>query len=116
MSRSRLASYLRTERLRCGLSQKEFGELLGISGNAIGKVERGRRRPSLQLVLAAEIVFDEPGKVLFPALYEAFEYDILLRAVELEFRLADRMDAQSERKRAHLSALINRLQFHQILP
>ena len=116
MSRSRLTSYLKTERLRCGLSQREFGELLGISGNAIGKVENGRRGPSLQMAFATEIVFGRAGRDMFPEVYEVFEQEILLRAIALEFRLSERSDQTSLRKRAHLSALINRLQFHQPLP
>lgn len=114
MPRSRLANYLKTERLRCGLSQREFGELLGMTGSAIGKVERNRCAPSLDLALAAEIVFGQPTCDLFPDLYELFEQEILLRAVALEFRLSGQRDAVSERKRSHLSALINRLQFHQL--
>ncbi len=107
-------SYLRTERMRCGLSQQEFGELLGISGNAIAKAENGRAA-SLQIVLAAEIVFGQPTRNLFPGFYDALEYDVLLRAVVMEFRLAERTDKVSQKKRRHLSALINRIQFNQPL-
>jgi transcriptional regulator with XRE-family HTH domain len=114
MSRSRLANYLRTERLRCGLSQSEFGELLGTTRSVICKAERGCRTPSLPVAFAAEIIFAQTSRNLFPELYEAFEQEILLRAVALEFRLAERTDAAAERKRSHLSALINRLQFHQL--
>lgn len=112
MRRSRLSSYLRTERLRSGLSQKEFAELLGLSRSAVSKVE-GAERPSLQFMLGAEIIFRSTPREIFPALYEALEYEILLRAVALESRLSERTDAASMRKRRHLGALINRLQFNQ---
>lgn len=112
MSRSRLSNYLRTERLRSGLSQRELGELLGFTDSIIGKVEIGRRKPSFEIVLMTEIVFGRPRRELFPELVEAIEDAVLLRAVAMEDRLALRKDAVSKRKRAHLNALINRLQFH----
>lgn len=111
MSRSRLSSYLRTERLRSGLTQQEFGELLGVSADVIEKTENGRK-PSVRLALAAEIVFSRPSRNLFPGLYDALEYDILLRAVAMEFRLSERADSVAQRKCQHLSALINRIQFN----
>ena len=111
MSRSRLANYLRTERLRSGLSQRELAQVLGMSRSAIAKME-GARRPSLHLVLAAEIAFGRAPRDFIPGFYEALQDEILLRAVALEFELGDRSDAVSMRKRAYLGALINRLQFN----
>jgi transcriptional regulator with XRE-family HTH domain len=112
MSRSYLSNYLRTERLRSGLSQRELGELLGFTDSIIGKVEIGRRKPSFEIILMAEIIFGKPRRELFPDIVMAIEDAVLLRAVAIESRLALRTDAVSKRKCAHLSALINRLQFH----
>ena len=114
MSRSRLSSYLRTERLRSGLSQQELGELLGMSRSAITKME-GARQPTVRLVFAAEIVFRRPSRDLFPGIYDALQDDILMRAIAMKYRLAERTDAISQRKHAHLCELINRLQFNQPL-
>lgn len=111
MSRSRLANYLRTERLRSGLSQRELADVLGMSRSAITKMESARA-PTLHLVLAAEIVFGRAARDFIPGFYAALQDDILLRAVALEFRLSDRSDPVSLRKRAYLGALINRLQFN----
>lgn len=114
MARCRLSNYLRTERLRAGLSQEELGELLKLSGSSISKMEN-ERSPTAQLVLATAIVFQRPARELFPALFEALEYDILMRAIEMEYRLTGKMDAVSIRKRTRLNELINRLQFNQPL-
>ena len=111
MPRSRLSSYLRTERLRSGLSQRELAELFGIGRTAITKVENGRK-PTLEVLLAAEIVFGRSSHELLPLLHESLRDEILLRAVAMDFGLADRSDHVSLRKRAHLADLINRLQFN----
>ena len=112
MPRLRLSNYLRTERLRSGLSQREFGELMGLSGSRIALAESDQRKQSVRVVLMAEIIFGRPHRELFPELVESMEDAILLRAAAMEARLSQRTDAFSKRKRVHLNALINRLQFH----
>lgn len=112
MRRPRLTSYLRTERLRSGLSQRELGELLGVSRSAVGKAESGRSL-AFEYVLTAGIVFDRGPRDLIPAVYEALEYEILLRAVALDARLSAYDDPVTRKKRGLLGALINRLQFNQ---
>ncbi len=112
MPRLRLSNYLRTERLRSGLSQREFGELMGLSGSRVALAESDQRAQSIRVVLMAEIIFGRPHRELFPELVESMEDAILLRAAAIEIRLSTRTDPVSKRKRAHLNALINRLQFH----
>lgn len=114
MPRSHLSSYLRTERLRSGLSQRELGELLGMSRSAITKME-GERQPTVRIVLATEIVFGRHSRDLFPRLYDDLQYEVLMRAIAMQYRLAERTDAVSRRKHSHLCELINRLQFNQPL-
>ena len=111
MPRLRLSSYVRTERQRSGLSQAEFGELLGISRSAITKLE-GARQPTVRLVLAAEIVFGRDSRDLFPRLYDDLQCEVLLRAVAMQLRLSERTDLISRRKCSHLCEMINRLQFN----
>lgn len=114
MTRCRLSNYLRTERLRAGLSQQELGELLGVSRSSISKMEN-ESLPSGELVVVVAIAFQRPTRDMFPALMDALEYDVMMRAIVMEHRLSERIDAFALRKRAHLSALINRLQFKQPL-
>lgn len=110
MPRHRLTNYIRTERLRTGLSQSEFGELMGLTGSRVALAELEQRKQSARIVLMAEIIFGRPHRDLFPEMVEAMEHVVLDRAVAMEARLAERKDAFTKRKRAHLTALINRLQ------
>lgn len=112
MSRSRLTNYLRTERLRLGFNQRECAELLGYSSDTISKVEANLRKPTLRLVLAAEIVFGHRTKDLFPKLDSCARRKVLLRAIALEQRLSQKKSSRTERMRAVLSALIDRLQIN----
>lgn len=114
MARCRLSNYLRTERLRAGLSQRELGELLGAGRSWISKMEN-EPAPTMELAVAVEIIFHRPARIMFPDMFDAIEYGILMRALAMEYRLSNRDDAVSLRKRSHLSALINRLQFNQPL-
>lgn len=50
--RNIIASNIRAERNRRGISQLTLSELIGISENAMGKIERGQQTPS------AIIIFD----------------------------------------------------------
>jgi len=106
-----LANYLRTERLRSGLTQQELAELLGISRSAIAKLENARA-PSVRIALAVGIVFGLRPHAIFPAYYDTLLDVLLLRAFAIENRLVGKSDPVSERKRAHLNNLINRIQFH----
>ena len=112
MPRNRLTSYLKTARLHSGLSQQEVGDLIGISRSMVAKIESGDR-PSRRFVLEAEVLFGSSGRDLFPAVYQTFETELILRAFELELRLADKMTAVARHKRSFLNALINRLQLFQ---
>ena len=114
MTRCRLSNYLRTERMSAGLSQRELGELLGLSRSSISKMEN-EQSPTMTLMIAIEIVFHHPAREMFPDMFYAIEHGILMRALVMECRLSNHHDAVSLRKRAHLSALINRLQFNQPL-
>lgn len=114
MTRCRLANYLRTERMRAGLSQRELGELLGVSRSWISKQENETSR-TVELSLAVEIVFQKHARELFPAMVDALEHGILMRALVMEHRLTYRQDRGALKKRKHLAALINRLQFNQPL-
>ena len=55
---------LRTEK---GLTQEKLAEALGISLEHIGKIERGKRTPSLDLVIAMSKFFHASTDYLFLA-------------------------------------------------
>lgn len=57
---------LKAERNRAGLSQDALGELIGIDGRHISKIERGLSNPKLSTIIAIL----EALKLPFEALYK----------------------------------------------
>jgi transcriptional regulator with XRE-family HTH domain len=81
---SRIPSYLRTYRKRCGLTQDEVAFLLGRqSGTKISRFERLARTPSLVTALACQVVFDIPAHELFPLIFAETERAVATRASQL---------------------------------
>jgi transcriptional regulator with XRE-family HTH domain len=107
MPRKRLSSYLRTERLRAGLSQQELADLFGMDRSVVTKAEAARP-PTLRLAIAVEIVFGLPTGELFPVHFAKIQRGVLKRALIMEQALAGRDDPAARKKRALLGALINR--------
>lgn len=84
-----LPHYLRTFRRRSGLTQRELSWLLGCeSRSKVSHYERFVRKPSLESILAFELVFEAPARELFGGIFEAVaavvkrRAKILLRRVE----------------------------------
>lgn len=100
--------YLRTQRLRWALKQNELGLLIGVSGNAVSKYERGVRRPRRNTLIALEIVLDVPHADLFPQLRDQIEEVVMRRATRLDAKVRNRSDASSLRKLGLLKELSDR--------
>jgi transcriptional regulator with XRE-family HTH domain len=109
MPRTRLDTYLRTHRLKAALSQAELGELLGVSKYTISKYELGRRPVSAKILVASAIIFGVNPAELFPALHDAVEEDLAIRAVALHDRLEGCEDAASRKKRSLIEGIPSRL-------
>ncbi|MGM8212597.1 helix-turn-helix transcriptional regulator [Virgibacillus sp. W0430] len=56
------------ERKNKNLTQKELAKLLNTSKATVGFLENGRTKPSLELSLKIEQVFNQPFEILFPDL------------------------------------------------
>lgn len=81
MARHRLDNYLRAYRRRLGLSQADVAALCGArSGAQISRYECGKRRPTLDNMLACEAVFGVPVKALFAGRYDKIVKSVLRRA------------------------------------
>jgi transcriptional regulator with XRE-family HTH domain len=84
-------NYLKTFRLRTGLTQDEVGELLGYTdGGEVSHHELSKGAPSLEVALAYEIVLRAPISVLFAGLRADIERDIEARLRKLETSLGQR--------------------------
>lgn len=82
-----LPNYLRTLRMRWGLTQPELAGLLGISVSALSKFETQALAPTKCLILGIEVIFGQNAREVFPALYAQTERNIMRRAAALFKRL-----------------------------
>ena len=77
-------NYLRSYRLRWGLSQGELAYLLGWSrSEVISRVEMKQRAPTLKLVVGCVILFGASAAELFPDLSSAIEAEVTARVWEM---------------------------------
>lgn len=81
MAHKPLRTYLRTYRLRTGLSHDDIAFLLGrsIHGSNVGKHERGDRLPMLRNMIAYEIVLSASLRELYEGMYEEVRVEVLTR-------------------------------------
>lgn len=81
---SRLPNYIRTYRKRVGLSQRHVAILIGSSDQTrVSRYELSRRQPSIDVVLALEIILGVPARALFAGRVAALEEVIRKRASQL---------------------------------
>ena len=114
MCRSRLASLLKTECLRYGLSQRKFGELLEVSGTAIGKSSAADARglcnwPSPPRSYST----DQAGPCSRSSMKPSSTRSCSALSISNSSCRSGWARSPCVCKRAHLRALINRLQFPQ---
>jgi transcriptional regulator with XRE-family HTH domain len=71
-------NYLRSYRLRWGLSQGELAHLLGWKGaEVVSRIEKKQRPPTLKLVIACFILFGAPAAELFPDISATIEIAVM---------------------------------------
>lgn len=107
-----LPQYLRTYRRRSGLGQQDLAILLGCEHRAkVSRYERGQREPTLATLLAYEVIFRVPLRVLFAGSYHRTQQQVKLRARRLDrlVRGRPRRTEADERKLDLLSRIINDL-------
>lgn len=90
MPAERLPHYIRTFRRRSGLTQRELAWLLGCeSRSKVSHYERFVRKPSLETILAFELVFQAPAQEIFAGIAEAVATVTKRRAKTLLRRLQE---------------------------
>jgi DNA-binding XRE family transcriptional regulator len=78
------SNYLRSYRLRWGLSQKELACLLGWDRpDIISCIEKKQRAPTLPLAMACYILFDTQAAQLFPDISAGIEHLVMARVQEM---------------------------------
>jgi len=108
--RTPLVNYLRAQRKRAGLSQKEVAFLLGYSQqDAISKHEAFESVPPLIMALGYQAIFRVPLSELFAGLREAVELSIEKQLEEYERGLLTK--AQKSRHGGPSQALLHKLEW-----
>ena len=103
---SRIHSYLRTHRKRCGLTQDELAFLLGCqTGTKVSRFERLARKPNLATTLACAVVFGIPAHELFPRAHADVEREVAERALALANCLRTGSGGETPRLRQKLASL-----------
>ncbi|WP_445219364.1 helix-turn-helix transcriptional regulator [Bradyrhizobium sp. Pa8] len=84
MKTTKPVNYLRSRRLRWGLSQGELAYLLGWPRpDVISRIEKKQRPPTLKLVIACFILFGAPAAELFPDISASIENAVMTRVWEM---------------------------------
>jgi transcriptional regulator with XRE-family HTH domain len=121
-------------RKRCGLVQKQVAYLIEKTVDEVSRYERGIHQPELQTLLALEIIYGTPLRLLFPELYEQVrariteriedrealrpKYQALLESNDLEqeycsyeetLKLSDLSAMERDKIRSHVTRLAKRL-------
>jgi transcriptional regulator with XRE-family HTH domain len=73
-----IVTYIRRERRKWGLTQQQVADLVGVTTSAhISALERGRTRPSAEVLLAFQLLFGMTAAQLFPQLVQQVEQKAL---------------------------------------
>jgi len=108
---------MRIHRKRWALSQRELAHLLGgLSATSVGRIELGRRVPSLPVALGYQVIFGRPPSELVPGLYAEVEDDVMRRAASLSVRLERRGDGAAALKRRLLADMVTRAGVRRLRP
>lgn len=102
-------SYLRRERRKWALTQKDLVFLLGKSCPAhMSRLEHGKRPPSAHILIACEMLFGVPAQSIFPKIYADIEECVLAHAATLFETLENDPGSEAIKKKELLSALLKR--------
>jgi transcriptional regulator with XRE-family HTH domain len=111
-----LDNYIQMHRQRAGLSQADLSFLIAVEQRgSVSRYEQGIRFPSLETLLALEIVLGQPIQELFAGLGERVQDDVSSRARTLLESLDDKPRKDLAAKIEILSALAH-LDEHRIVP
>lgn len=109
MNERRPVNYLRSYRLRWGLSQGELAYLLGWDRpDVISRIEKKQRHPTLSLAMACFILFGAPASLLFPDVSSSIEALVMARVWEMYESIQGSPSKRTKKKIELLEAAIAR--------
>jgi transcriptional regulator with XRE-family HTH domain len=102
-------NFLRSYRLRWGLSQTELAHLLGSkSAGVITRIEKKLRAPTLKVMIGCFIIFGTPAAELFPGISASVESDVMLRVWEFYEKIQGDASRKTKMKIELLEGAIER--------
>jgi transcriptional regulator with XRE-family HTH domain len=102
-------NYLRSYRLRWGLSQGELAHLLGWKRpEVVSRIEKKQRSPTLKLVIACFVLFGTPAAELFPDISASIDADVMARVWEMYEKIQGDRSRKTKIKIELLEAAIER--------
>jgi hypothetical protein len=108
-------NYVRSNRLRWGLSQRELAYLLGWPrSEVISRIEMKQRAPTLNLVIGCFVLFGTAAAELFPDLSAAIEAEVMARVWELYEKIQGDPSKKTKRKIELLEDAIKRAEQRKI--
>jgi len=97
---TKIITRLRGERLRWGFTQRELAPLLLIKhATQLSRVERGKRPPSIESVLASCVVFGRDIEYIFPGYQSSVEDRVIKMAYRLYTRIEKSTGDRAQKKR-----------------
>jgi transcriptional regulator with XRE-family HTH domain len=104
-------NYVRSFRLRWGLSQGELSDFLGWNRpDVISRVEKKQRAPSLRFVIACFILFGASAAELFPDIAAGVDKTVMARVWEMYESIQGNPSRKTKVKIALLESAIERAQ------
>ena len=76
-------SDLKIARTRSGLTQAECGHLVGVSENAISRIERGERLPSLHEIIGLSLVYGKTFESFFGEFVALMREEVIAALAEM---------------------------------
>jgi transcriptional regulator with XRE-family HTH domain len=102
-------NYLRSYRLRWGLSQGELANLLGCkTAGVISRIEKKLRAPTLKIVMGCFVLFVTPAAEVFPDISGTVETDVMERVWELYEKVQGDPSRKTKTKIELLESIIER--------
>ena len=106
-------NYVRTERRRWALTQREVAYLLGFeSRTSVSRIELGKCVPDLESALALEVLFGVAPRMMFPHIFGETEERVMRHAKVLYEAALKSTKPRERRKQALFELAVKRATAH----
>lgn len=109
MKKKKHTLYLRSYRMRWGLSQMELAELIGWKSDTdVSKMEKKQRPPTARAIFGCFIIFGTLALEVFPSLFAEVEAEVMKRVWDMYERLQGHPTKRNRTKIELLEDVIER--------